>query len=508
MYAVQIEVVGTCNLRCPSCPVGNSGEDRRKGSIGGTMPPERFRQALDWVGAGLDRDPADTMVCLYSWGEPFIHPELPALIAEAKGRGYTVGISSNLNRVRDLDGVVAAGVDEIVVSLSGFTQDAYGLSHTGGEVETVKRNMAALAEAIDRNRASVRTLVHYITYRHNLAAGEFAAMARFCEELRFEFEPSLAFFIPVEKMVAMADGHVVPADRAILDRLIVPVEEQLRIAAPETPAATCPLVEERVDIDVDGALKLCCSSYDRRFNVAPGFAGIDMAEALRRRRASNLCRDCSARGIERIFTRADYAAWCAHADRVFRELGAPVRCVGTHLVADDHPTESMLLAIVNDHLNACRYGEAKAAFAALERCLLTKYGEAGRTPEGVAAHLRGGGRRFGRDVPIDPLRVFFAEGLVALLHDGDRAAARAVFAAARDMAVLAGRAGAYGRTARLMAPLIADACAAVAEPPPAEAAGVEMEPPTSGQVVSAAPPSGPRPLLERAFRRLRAALGR
>ncbi|WP_448207962.1 radical SAM protein [Azospirillum sp. sgz302134] len=497
MYAVQIEVVGTCNLRCPSCPVGNAEGGRRSGSIGGTMPLDRFRQALDWAAAGLNRAPSEVSVCLYSWGEPFIHPDLPALIAEVKRRGYGAAISSNLNHVRDLEAVLRAGVDEITVSLSGFTQDAYGQSHVGGDIETVKRHMMELSQAIERVGTATRVMVHYITYRHNLGTGEFAAMAAFCEELRFDFEPSLAFFAPVEKLVDMAAGQSFPKDQPILDRLVIPVDEQFRISAPAAPATACTLIEDRVDIDVDGALKLCCSSYDRRFNVAPGFADIGFDEATRRRRDSALCRDCAAHGIDRIFTRTDYAAWREHAGRIFQELGAPVRFVGNLLVCDDSPTETMLLAVVNDHLNAGRYAEAKDAFAALRERLVAKYGEAGGRCDGVMDRLERGSRRFGRDVPSDPLRVFFAEGLIASLHDRDPAQARPIFLTLREMAAMLAGDGVYSRTARVMAPLIADACASVAEPPP----------PSAAQPPSTQPRPAPA-FLPRLLRRLRAPFGR
>ena len=490
MYVVQIEVVGTCNLRCPSCAVGNADNGRQTGSIGGTMPLDRLRQTLDWVEGWLDRDRSEVMVCLYSWGEPFIHTALPALIAEVKRRGYVAGISSNLNHVRNLDEVLLAGVDEIVVSLSGFTQAVYGQSHTGGDIETVKRHMVQLSEAIDRAGSAARVLVHYITYRHNVGADEFSAMAAFCEELRFEFEPSLAFFAPVEKLVEMADGHVFPKDRPILDRLVIPVEEQFRISAPTAGATSCPLIEDRIDIDVDGALKLCCSSYDRRFNVAPSFEGLAVDEVNRRRRDSALCGACSAHGIDRIFTRADYAAWCAQANPVLEMLDTPVRCVGPYLIALDRPTEAMLLALVNDALNSGRHAEAKTRFAELRGRLAAKYGEAGASVEGVDRYVRDGGRRFGRDVPIDPLRVFFAEALIAQMHDGNRARARVIFETLRGMAEALADAGVYGRTARATQPLIAIGCAAVAEPEPA---------------ADAAP--APRPsMLRRAARRLRAAL--
>ena len=460
------------------------------------MPLDRFRRTLDWVDGWIDRNPAEVMVCLYSWGEPFIHSALPELIAEVKLRGYVAAISSNLNHVRNLDEVLRAGVDEITVSLSGFSQPVYGQSHVGGDIETVKRHMADLSEALDRTGSAARVFVHYITYRHNAGADEFSAMAAYCEDLRFEFVPSLAFFAPVEKLVEMAEGRVSPQDAPILSQLLVPVDEQFRIAADAQANSPCSLIEERIDIDVDGALKLCCSSYDRRFNVAPAFDGLDVEEVNRRRRSSALCATCKSRGIDRIFTRADYAQWCERANPVFEALGVPTRFVGPHLIAQDHPTESMLLALVNDALNGGRLAEARDALTALEQRLEIKYGPQGSTIEAVAAYVQAGGRRFGRDVPIDPLGLFFSAGLMAHLHEGDTPRARSIFETLREMADALADSGVYGRTARAMQTMIVQSCAAVAEPPPVE------RPVPEPSAAPAPPPS----FLRRVARRLRAAL--
>ena len=456
MYSVNIEVVGTCNLRCPSCPVGNAEGGRRSGSVGGTMPLERLREALDWVGGAVTDDPSKVKICLFSWGEPLIHPDLPGLIAEVKRRGFQAAVSSNLNFVRDLDAVVRAGVDEFTISLSGFTQAAYAVSHAGGDIETVKRHMRELSDAIDRNSAATRVMVHYITYRHNAGAGEFSAMAEYCEQLRFEFTSSLAFFMPVEKLIAMSEGRRFASDQPILDRLIVPIAEQLRMSAPAAPATSCPLIEDRFDIDVDGAVRLCCASFDRRYAVAPSFAEVSFDEAMRRRRSSDLCGDCSARGLERIFTRVDYAAWCDYANEVFRELQSPVRCVGTTLICHDHPTESMLLGVANEQAAAGQYAAASSAFAELRARLAAKYGADGSSIEGVLAYVKRGGRRFGRDVGTDPLRTFFLEGFIALFHDGDAARGRRIFAMLREMATTLLDAGAHAETARTVLPMIAD----------------------------------------------------
>src|SRR3979411_1097275 len=60
-----IDVVGSCNLRCPSCPGGNWGPPAAKG----TMDVDRFRRVIDKIVSWHDRS-QHLWVDLYNWGEP------------------------------------------------------------------------------------------------------------------------------------------------------------------------------------------------------------------------------------------------------------------------------------------------------------------------------------------------------------------------------------------------------------------------------------------------------
>jgi MoaA/NifB/PqqE/SkfB family radical SAM enzyme len=140
---VNIEVVGTCNLRCPSCPVGNYGDNRWSGNTKGVMEPELFLKIMQKV--RTDFNPLETCIALYSWGEPLIHPKIGKLVEIAKSTGFKVNLSSNLNYIRHLPDALAAGVDEIVVSLSGMHADTYETTHRGGNVENLIANLRELA---------------------------------------------------------------------------------------------------------------------------------------------------------------------------------------------------------------------------------------------------------------------------------------------------------------------------------------------------------------------------
>src|SRR5262249_24551182 len=153
-----IDVIGSCNLRCPSCPVGNMGPlDESR-----VMPKEMFQRIVD---KAFDEFGIRS-VSLFNWTEPLLHPQLADFIRIVKSKGMYCLVSSNLNVMRNIDEVLKAGPDWFRISLSGFTQEIYGRTHKAGKIERVKENMRLLAEAKKRVGAR-RTMikVYYHKYR-------------------------------------------------------------------------------------------------------------------------------------------------------------------------------------------------------------------------------------------------------------------------------------------------------------------------------------------------------
>ncbi len=136
---VQVEPTTACNARCLYCPrtvLGEAWEDR-------VLPLGKFRALLpDLARAGH--------VHLQGWGEPLLHPDLPAMIRLAREAGARTGITTNAallgpERIAQL---LDAGLDLLAVSLAG----------TGPENDRVRagtrvdRVLAAL-DAVNRAKA-------------------------------------------------------------------------------------------------------------------------------------------------------------------------------------------------------------------------------------------------------------------------------------------------------------------------------------------------------------------
>lgn len=366
---VNIEVVGTCNLRCPSCPVGNYGDNRWSGNTKGVMEPELFLKIMQKV--RTDFNPLETCIALYSWGEPLIHPKIGKLVEIAKSTGFKVNLSSNLNYIRHLPDALAAGVDEIVVSLSGMHADTYETTHRGGNVENLIANLRELA----RLRSLLTSppppvFVNFHLYRHNLGR-DLKEITELCRELDFTVLTNIAFFMPIEKMIGIAEGKIDARPPATVANLfIVPIEEQLRISAHLPPSSHCDLRDNRLDIDIDGSVKLCCSVFEKSWNVAESYLETSFSEIQRRRFASNLCKSCISRGIDKIYTQnAVLSAWQTHANKVFIEQEEKLIYMDGVL---DMPSNSVYKTLPNVAFLQCSkfFNSIRISVSAQSSCLL------------------------------------------------------------------------------------------------------------------------------------------
>lgn len=112
-----------------------------------------------------------SLAYLQGWGEPFLHPDLPAMIRLAKAAGCMVGTTSNgmlLNgeRIRQ---VMDAGLDILAFSLAGTTPECNDKARAGTTLSKVLEKMD-LVRQIRQSRQSDTPAVHiaYMLLRSGL----------------------------------------------------------------------------------------------------------------------------------------------------------------------------------------------------------------------------------------------------------------------------------------------------------------------------------------------------
>jgi MoaA/NifB/PqqE/SkfB family radical SAM enzyme len=295
-----IDVFSSCNLRCPSCLVGN------KFGRGGDIP--KGLMTAEHLGRILDKATSECIVPwvgLFNWTEPLLHPKLPDLVKEVVGRDLYCMLSSNLNLRPDFDfeALLAARPDWFRISLSGFTQDGYGRGHAGGDIEVVKSQMQRLSAACDSvsSKTSIQVLFH--VYKHNVKEAD--EMRAFAVNLGFAFEAIYAQMYPIEKLLKINRGEVSADDRQLMDMLVVPVDKAL-IETSLQPINNCFMMDDQMVLDVSGRVVLCCGTSLNRENIIGDYMTLDFAEIQRRKNLNNLCTECMAVNVPAYFNGASY----------------------------------------------------------------------------------------------------------------------------------------------------------------------------------------------------------
>lgn len=296
-FSFDIDVTGACNLRCPCCPQGNSGTDRLSQ---GFMDPA----LLTAIVRKTRSECRVSGISLFNWTEPLLHPGLPELVRIVEGAGIPCHLSSNLNLLPDADAIMAAGPTSFKISVSGFSQEVYGTTHRGGDIELVKKNMARLAEAKKRHNAATRVFVTYHRYRHNLH--EEPLMRDFAASLGFAFEPVWALMFPLEKLLACAagegdDGPSTPDERSLIDLLAYPLAQTLA-AARTRHDQPCRLRDRQISLDFQGNVLLCCGVFDPRQFTIGNYLTLPLETMQRLRHEHEICRRCMQNGIHAYLT--------------------------------------------------------------------------------------------------------------------------------------------------------------------------------------------------------------
>ncbi|RED98851.1 radical SAM protein with 4Fe4S-binding SPASM domain [Marinoscillum furvescens DSM 4134] len=127
--SLSIEPTTSCNLRCPECPSGLRSFTRPTGMLS----PELFRKVIDEIG--------DTLFYLlfYFQGEPYLHPDFLDLVSYAAKKNIYTATSTNAHYLSDAKAkaTVASGLDRLIISIDGTTQETYEAYRKGGKLEKV-----------------------------------------------------------------------------------------------------------------------------------------------------------------------------------------------------------------------------------------------------------------------------------------------------------------------------------------------------------------------------------
>ncbi len=127
--SISFEPTTSCNLRCPECPSGLRQFTRPTGMLQNDF----FRQTIDEIHEEL------LYLIFYFQGEPYLNPGFLEMVKYANSKKIYTATSTNAHYLNDEAArkTVESGLDRLIISIDGTTQDVYEQYRVGGDLEKV-----------------------------------------------------------------------------------------------------------------------------------------------------------------------------------------------------------------------------------------------------------------------------------------------------------------------------------------------------------------------------------
>jgi radical SAM protein with 4Fe4S-binding SPASM domain len=182
-YFISVEPANFCNLECVECPVGQRKDPRYKNS---RMDLPMFHKLINELKSTLFH------VIFYFQGEPFLHQQLCEMISFAhQAKLYTSTSTNGQFLTNELsEKIVRSGLDKLIVSVDGATQEVYEQYRVGGSLQKVCDGVVSLV-AWKKKLKSATPLIEmqFIVFKsneHQLKEMKLLAKRLGADRLRFK----------------------------------------------------------------------------------------------------------------------------------------------------------------------------------------------------------------------------------------------------------------------------------------------------------------------------------
>ena len=127
--SISLEPTTSCNLRCPECPSGLRAFTRPTGML----QKDFFRETIDQLSGEL------LYLVFYFQGEPYLNPGFLEMVNYASGKKIYTATSTNAHYLNEENArrTVESGLDRLIISIDGTTQEVYQQYRVGGQLDKV-----------------------------------------------------------------------------------------------------------------------------------------------------------------------------------------------------------------------------------------------------------------------------------------------------------------------------------------------------------------------------------
>jgi radical SAM protein with 4Fe4S-binding SPASM domain len=127
--SITFEPTTSCNLRCPECPSGKREFTRPTGMLQSGF----FKISIDDLYKDI------SYLIFYFQGEPYLNPQFLEMVNYASAKKIYTATSTNAHYLNDTNAkkTVESGLDRLIISIDGTTQETYQQYRVGGELSKV-----------------------------------------------------------------------------------------------------------------------------------------------------------------------------------------------------------------------------------------------------------------------------------------------------------------------------------------------------------------------------------
>lgn len=158
--SISFEPTTSCNLRCPECPSGLRAFTRPTGMLQKNF----FKETIDQLAPHL------SYLVFYFQGEPFLNPDFLNMVQYAVSKKIYTATSTNAHYLTDAVAkrTVESGLDRLIISIDGTTQETYQQYRVGGRLDKVLQGARNIVKWKQELRSKTPFVIfQFLVVRHN-----------------------------------------------------------------------------------------------------------------------------------------------------------------------------------------------------------------------------------------------------------------------------------------------------------------------------------------------------
>lgn len=285
---VYFDIVGFCNARCPYCPTG-----RNKQKIGESIAPDTFKQILIKLQNAGAID-SKSVISLYNWGEPLIHPGLHEIIGVVNSLNIKYAISTNAAKIPAVNKDFIKNLNHVIFSMSGFSQSSYDRIH-GFDLEKIKNNIVKFVNECRQHGFRGDFSISYHVYKFN--TDEIKSCEDFASKHGIIFNPYYAVLNQWWEMSTFVNGEMPQEQVKEISEDIFGLDE-IAETMKKTPADYRCQQFDYMIITENGDVPVCCQTPKSDPDFTCGnILSDEVGKIVERKENMRVCGNCIQSGL-------------------------------------------------------------------------------------------------------------------------------------------------------------------------------------------------------------------